>query len=70
MLSFKIGVQLHYTPVHLQPYYKDLGFSNGDFPNAESYSTKAFSIPIFPGLTLENQEYIIDRLNQAIDEFS
>ena len=47
----QIGVQLHYLPVHLHPYYRDLGFKEGDFPEAELYANNAISIPIFPSLT-------------------
>ena len=43
-----IGVQLHYSPVHLQPYYRTLGFSDGDFPEAEAYATNAMSLPYSP----------------------
>ena len=46
-----IGVQLHYSPVHLQPYYKRLGFKKGDFPIAEDYASRAFSLPLYPELT-------------------
>lgn len=45
-----IGVQLHYTPVHLQPYYRRLGFQEGDFPEAEAYASNAISLPLYPGL--------------------
>jgi hypothetical protein len=49
-----IGVQLHYSPVHLQPYYRRLGFREGDFPMAEAYATSAMSLPLSPGLTLDD----------------
>lgn len=49
-----IGVQLHYLPVHLQPYYIDLGFSQGNYPLSEKYSKKSFSLPIFPSLKEED----------------
>ena len=49
-----IGVQVHYTPVHLQPYFRDLGFSDGDFPEAEKYSKNAISLPIYPSLSSED----------------
>ena len=39
-----VGVQLHYAPVHLQPYYKELGFQSGNYPNAERYATDALSL--------------------------
>ena len=45
-----IGVQLHYSPVHLQPYYRRLGFKEGDFPAAEAYANNAISLPLYPGL--------------------
>ncbi len=45
-----IGVNVHYTPVHLQPYYRELGFKSGDFPMAESYANKNLSLPLFPSM--------------------
>ncbi len=45
-----IGVQLHYWPVHLQPYYKNLGFGEGDFVEAEKYAKRSFSLPVYPEL--------------------
>lgn len=45
-----IGVNLHYIPVHTQPYYQNLGFSWGDFPESENYYRKALTIPLFPEL--------------------
>lgn len=45
-----IGVQLHYTPVHLQPYYRRLGFTEGDFPHSESYARNSISLPMYYGL--------------------
>jgi len=57
-----IGVQLHYTPVHLQPYYRRLGFGEGDFPIAESYGTNAISIPLYPGLQDEDQQRVVSSL--------
>ena len=63
-----IGVQIHYIPIHCQPYYKNLGFKKGDFPNSENYADRAISIPIYPGLSLENQEYIYKKFRE-IKEF-
>ena len=54
-----IGVQLHYSPVHLQPYYRKLGFEIGQFPEAEAYATSAISLPLFPGLQDEEQKKVI-----------
>jgi UDP-4-amino-4,6-dideoxy-N-acetyl-beta-L-altrosamine transaminase len=53
-----IGVQLHYSPVHLQPYYRALGFAEGQFPEAEAYASSAISLPLFPGLKAEWQEQV------------
>ena len=51
-----IQVQLHYLPVHLQPYYKNLEFQEGDFPSSELYSKRALSLPVFPGLSREHSK--------------
>ena len=64
--SFNIGVNIHYIPIHLQPYYQNLGFAKGDFPEAERYYDEAISIPIFTKLTTNEQEYVIDKLKQLI----
>jgi dTDP-4-amino-4,6-dideoxygalactose transaminase len=53
-----IGVQLHYTPVHLQPCYRRLGFQEGDFPEAEAYATNAISLPLYPGLSDPEQQRV------------
>ncbi len=53
--------QVHYIPVHLQPYYKKhFGWKNGDFPVAESYYEKCLSLPVYPSLTEEEQAHVID----------
>jgi len=51
MRAANIGVNVHYIPIHLQPFYRDLGFSDGDFPIAENYYARAISIPMHPSLT-------------------
>jgi UDP-4-amino-4,6-dideoxy-N-acetyl-beta-L-altrosamine transaminase len=61
-----IGVQLHYSPVHLQPYYRDQGFNEGQFPEAEAYATTALSLPLYPGLQEEDQKRIADSLNDVL----
>lgn len=58
----QIGVNLHYIPVHTQPYYQQLGFGWGDFPNAEQYYREAISLPLFYGLTEEDQDRIVKTL--------
>lgn len=57
-----IGVQLHYTPVHLQPYYRRLGFREGDFPEAEAYASNAISLPLYPGLQGGDQQRVVRTL--------
>jgi UDP-4-amino-4,6-dideoxy-N-acetyl-beta-L-altrosamine transaminase len=55
-----IGVQVHYIPVHLQPYYRrHFGYKPGDFPKAENFYAGEISLPLYPGLTREQQEYVI-----------
>ncbi len=61
-----IGVNLHYRPVYLQPYYQKMGFNHGYCPVAEDYANRAISLPIFPTLTFENQQFVIDKINQII----
>ncbi len=58
----QIGVQLHYSPVHLQPYYRRLGFVEGDFPEAEAYASNAISLPLYPGLSQDHQQRVVDVL--------
>ena len=57
-----ILVNLHYIPVYKQPYYSTLGFLPKNFPEAEKYYREAISIPIFPGLSLENQRYVVQNI--------
>ena len=64
-----IGVQLHYWPVHLNPYYRKMGFKENDFLNAELYSKRAFSLPLFPGLKIKDQERVIFELQNVISKF-
>ncbi len=61
-----IGVNLHYIPVHTQPYYQRLGFKLGDFPQAEEYYQKTISLPIYYGLTDEKQDSVIDSIGYVI----
>ncbi|WP_055461865.1 UDP-4-amino-4,6-dideoxy-N-acetyl-beta-L-altrosamine transaminase [Marinomonas fungiae] len=63
-----IGTQVHYIPVHTQPYYQELGFSWGQFPIAEDYYARTLSLPLFPDLTYEDQEFVVKTLSQAIDK--
>lgn len=61
-----IGVNLHYVPVHLQPYYRELGFSDGDFRRAEDYYKRAISIPLYSGLADEEQDLVVAALERAL----
>ena len=63
-----IGVNLHYLPVHLQPFYRSKGFKDGDFPNAESYSSEALSLPIYYDLSSKDQIKIVNKLKKAIQK--
>lgn len=64
--SSGIGVNVHYIPVHTQPYYINLGFRNGDFPEAYRYYRDAISVPIHVTLSLIDQSVIIDALRSTI----
>lgn len=61
-----IGVQVHYIPVHLQPYYRALGFKRGDFPEAEHYYAGAITLPLYATLTEAEQDTVIERLGAIV----
>jgi len=61
-----INVNVHYIPVHMQPFYQKLGFKMGDFPHAEKYYASAISLPIYFGLTDEEQGYVIEKLRENV----
>ncbi|SDT95326.1 UDP-4-amino-4,6-dideoxy-N-acetyl-beta-L-altrosamine transaminase [Halopseudomonas salegens] len=63
-----IGVNLHYIPVHMQPYYQRMGFGAGDFPEAERYYAEAISLPMYSGLTHEQQDQVVNALVRAVGE--
>lgn len=63
-----IGVNLHYTPVHLQPYYRDLGFVAGHYPESEAYGATAITLPLHPALTEQDQGHVIDALTKALHD--
>ena len=64
-----IWVQLHYEPVHLQPFYQNFGFKKGNYPSSEIYASKAISLPVYPGLNESQQEYVIETLRKAFQKF-
>ena len=61
-----IGVNVHYIPVHLQPYYRAMGFSAGDFPEAERYYSEVISLPLYPILSEVDQDYVISALSEVL----
>ena len=61
-----IMVNLHYIPVHTQPYYQQMGFKQGDYPVAERYYREAISIPMHPSLTQGEQDYVVSSLKEAM----
>lgn len=63
-----LNLQVHYIPVHTQPYYKNLGFKEGDFPNAEIYYKKCISLPLYPKLTDSDLKEIVSRIKKLIGE--
>lgn len=63
-----IGVNLHYMPVHLQPYYRAMGFSEGQFPEAERYYHEAISLPLFPTMSESQQDTVVEALRAACSQ--
>jgi UDP-4-amino-4,6-dideoxy-N-acetyl-beta-L-altrosamine transaminase len=61
-----VGVNVHYTPVHLQPYYRALGFSEGQFPESERYAVEAITLPLYPTLAAQEQQRVIDSLTEIL----
>lgn len=61
-----VGVNVHYIPIHLQPYYKRLGFNKGDFPHAEAFYQNAITIPLFPSMTVDEQHRVIEALQEVL----
>ncbi len=66
MRAAGIGVQVHYIPVHLQPYYRALGFKPGHCPEAERYAEEALSLPLYPALTDGEQDAVVAALKQSL----
>lgn len=61
-----IGVNLHYIPVHTQPYYQRMGFKLGDFPEAERYYAEAISLPLFPAMTDSDQDDVVSAVQRSL----
>ena len=62
-----IGVNLHYIPVHTQPYYKQMGFKSGDFPEAERYYAEAISLPMYPTMSESQQNQVVAALKKTLE---
>ncbi|WP_200904228.1 UDP-4-amino-4,6-dideoxy-N-acetyl-beta-L-altrosamine transaminase [Vibrio sp. VPAP30] len=63
-----IGVNLHYIPVHTQPYYQKMGFQWGDFPESEKYYREAISLPMFHLMTEQQQDEVVRALSEILEE--
>ena len=61
-----IGVNVHYIPVHLQPYYRAMGFEPGDYPEAERYYAEAISLPLYPTMSEAQQDQVVAALRSAV----
>ncbi|WP_371372071.1 UDP-4-amino-4,6-dideoxy-N-acetyl-beta-L-altrosamine transaminase [Sporomusa aerivorans] len=66
MREKEIALNLHYIPVHTQPYYRQLGFNAGDFPNSEQYYKEVFTLPLYYGLTDEQQDQVVKALKEVL----
>lgn len=66
----QIGVNVHYIPIHTQPFYQRLGFRLGDFPFSERYYAQAISLPLYPALSDADQDKVVATLKQALDRSS
>lgn len=66
MRAAGIGVNVHYIPAHMQPYYKTLGFEDKVFPVAERYYESVISLPLFPALAVAQQDTVVDELRKAL----
>jgi dTDP-4-amino-4,6-dideoxygalactose transaminase len=59
-------VNLHYIPVHLHPYYQNMGFKFGDFPEAEQYYKEAVSLPLYPTMSEQQQSEVIHVMQDVL----
>ena len=64
--SAGIGVNVHYIPIHTQPYFRKLGFKDGDFPASEAYYRGAMSLPMFPRMMPSQQDRVIDVVRRRL----
>ena len=66
--SIGILAQIHYVPVHTLPYYKNIGYSEANLSNAENYYSKCISLPMYPTLSDEEQEFVINHILKFLNE--
>lgn len=66
--SKNVMVQIHYVPCHLMPYYRQMGWKQGDLPKAETYYKYCMSLPMYPSLTEEEQDFVIDEIMRFFHE--
>lgn len=66
MRKHEVALNLHYIPVHTQPYYKNKGFSYGDFPISEKYYEEVITLPLFYGLTDDEQKHVVAKLKEVL----
>ncbi len=62
----EIAVNLHYIPIHIQPYFVQMGFKRGDFPESERYYAEAISLPMYPRLTDQQQDKVVEVLRTTL----
>jgi len=67
MIAQGIGVNVHYIPVHSQPYYQELGHRVGDYPNAESYYARTLTLPLFGSMSVEEQDRVVEALYECLE---
>jgi dTDP-4-amino-4,6-dideoxygalactose transaminase len=65
-----IGVNVHYIPIHTQPYWRARGFQRGDFPAAEAWYANALSLPLHPALSDAQQDRVIDAMHALLGAWS
>ena len=63
-----VGVNVHYIPIHTQPYYRQLGFKDGEFPNSESYYKAALSLPLYSGMSFQEQDKVVEFVTKVLEE--
>ena len=65
--SLGVGTNVHYMPIVMHPYYRNLGFDVANYPNAELYYSRCFTIPLYPELTDDQQKYVANSVKLALE---